>query len=96
MPSFFGGASHRAPASVRRDGLTSKEVARQFGYSHGAFRVLRHDFRRGRLRDFFATTRPGPREQAKKSKARDQVLALCKPNYSIYGISRTLKEQGSC
>src|SRR6516162_8681812 len=76
------------------DGLTSKEVAHRFGYSHGAFRVLCHDFRRGLLRDFFATTRPGPREQPKKSKARDQVLALRKPNYSIYDISRALKEQG--
>ena len=34
------------------DGLTSKEVAHRFGYSHGAFRVLCHDFRRGLLRDF--------------------------------------------
>src|SRR5499427_3139128 len=76
------------------DGLTSKEVAHRFGYSHGAFRVLCHDFRRGLLRDFFATTRPGPREQPKKSKARDQVLALRKRNYSIYDISRALKEQG--
>ena len=76
------------------DGLTSKEVAHRFGYSHGAFRVLCHDFRRGLLPDFFATTRTGPREQPKKSKARDQVLALRKRNYSIYDISRALKQQG--
>src|ERR1700745_4218976 len=30
----------------------------------------------------------------KKSKARDQVLALRKRNYSIYDISRALKQQG--
>ena len=76
------------------DELTSTEVARQFGYSPGAFRVLCHDFRRGLLPDFFAVTRPGPREQPKKSKARDQVLTLRKRNYSIYDISRALKEQG--
>ena len=76
------------------DGLTSKEVARRFGYSHGAFRILCHDFRRGLLPDFFTTIRPGPREQPKKSKARDQVLALRKRNYSIYDISRALKQQG--
>jgi Transposase DDE domain len=76
------------------DRLTSAEVARQFGYSPGAFRVLCHDFRRGLLPDFFTVTRPGPREQPKKSKARDQVLALRKRNYSIYDISRALKEQG--
>lgn len=76
------------------DGLTSTEVAHQFGYSPGGFRVLCHDFRRGLLPDFFAVTRPGPREQPKKSKAHDQVLALRKRNYSIYDISRALKEQG--
>jgi transposase len=76
------------------DGLTSKEVACRFGYSHGAFRILCHDFRRGLLPEFFTTTRPGPREQPKKSKARDQVLALRKRNYSIYDISRALKQQG--
>jgi transposase len=76
------------------DGLTSKEVAHRFGYSHGAFRVLCHDFRRSLLPQFFTTTRTGPREQPKKSKARDLVLALRKRNYSIYDISRALKQQG--
>jgi hypothetical protein len=46
------------------------------------------------LADFFAATRPGSREQPKKSKARDQVLALRKRNYSVYDISRDLKERG--
>src|SRR5215470_15891127 len=75
--------------------LASAEVARRFGYTPAAFRMLCYDFRRGRLPDFFAATRPGPREQPKKSKVRDQVLALRKRNYSIYDISRALKEQGS-
>jgi hypothetical protein len=74
--------------------LASAEVARRFGYTPAAFRMLCYDFRRGQLPDFFAPTRPGPREQPKKSKARDQVLALRKRNYSIYDISRALKEQG--
>src|SRR5215470_13242761 len=73
----------------------SAEVARRFGYSPGGFRVLCHAFRRGELPDFFATTSPGPREQPKKSKVREQVLALRKRNYSIYDISRALKEQGT-
>ena len=77
------------------EGLASAEVARQFGYTPAAFRMLCYDFRRGQLPDFFATTRPGPREQPKKSKVRDQVLALRKRNYSIYDISRALKDQGS-
>jgi hypothetical protein len=77
------------------EGLASADVARRFGYTPAAFRMLCYDFRRGVLPDFFATTRPGPREQPKKSKVRDQVLALRKRNYSIYDISRALKEQGT-
>ena len=77
------------------EGLASAEVARRFGYTPAAFRMLCYDFRRGQLRDFFATTRPGPREQPKKSKARDQVLALRKRNYSVYDISHALQEQGT-
>jgi hypothetical protein len=44
-------------------------VARRFGYSSGAFRVLCHDFRCRALPEFFTTTRPGRREQPKKSRA---------------------------
>jgi transposase len=76
------------------DGLPSSEVARQFGYSAGAFRVLCHDFRRHTLPDFFAATRPGRREQPKKGRALDQIIALRKRNYSVYEISQALKEQG--
>jgi len=77
------------------DGLPSAEVARRFGYSPGAFRVLCHTFRRGELPEFFATARPGRREQPKKSRAHDQIVALRKRNYSVYEISRALKEQGT-
>ena len=74
--------------------MTSAEAAERFGYSPGAFRVLCHAFRRGDL-EFFATTRTGPREQPKKSRAHEQIVALRKRNYSIYEISQTLKEQGT-
>jgi hypothetical protein len=77
------------------EGLASAEIARRFGYTPAAFRMLCYDFRRGELPDFFATTRPGPREQPKKSKVREKVVALRKRNYSIYDISRALKEQGT-
>jgi transposase len=77
------------------DQLSSAEVARRFGYSPGSFRVLCHTFRHGELSDFFTAPRPGPRGQPKKSKVRDQVLALRKRNYSVYDISHALKEQGT-
>jgi hypothetical protein len=95
-----------APASPRqrqyealrayfRDGRPSAEVARSFGYSPGAFRVLCHDFRRNRLPEFFAAPRPGPREQPKKGRVREQIIALRKRNYSVYEISAALKEAGT-
>jgi hypothetical protein len=46
--------------------------------SPGAFRVLCHAFRRGELPEFFATARRGPRQQPKKSRAHEQIVALRK------------------
>src|SRR6266853_1838702 len=77
------------------EGLTSAQAAERFGYSPGAFRVLCHAFRRGELPEFFAATRPGPRDQPKKSAAQERIIALRKRNYSVYDISRALKQQGT-
>jgi transposase-like protein len=74
--------------------LPSAEVARRFGYTPGAFRVLCHAFRRSELPEFFATARTGPQAQPRKSRAREQVVALRKRNYSVYEISQALNEQG--
>ena len=57
--------------------------------------MLCYVFRRGQLPNFFTPRQPGPREQPKKSKVREHVVALRKRNYSIYDISRALKEQGT-
>src|ERR1700688_1453182 len=73
----------------------SAEVARSFGYSSGAFRVLCHDFRHGLLPELFASGRAGQRGQPKKSRAHEQIVALRKRNYSVYEISQALKEQGT-
>jgi hypothetical protein len=75
--------------------LPSAEVARRFGYSPGAFRVLCHTFRHADLPGFFAAAHPGPREQPKKSRAHERIVALRKRNYSVYEISQALKEQGT-
>jgi hypothetical protein len=71
----------------------SHEVARAFGYSAGAFRVLCHAFIRDPTPLFFAAPRRGPRSQPKKSAARELVIALRKQNHSVYEISQTLKDQ---
>jgi hypothetical protein len=77
------------------DELSSAEAARQFGYAPGSFRVLCHAFRHRQLPSFFAKVQRGPREQPKKSGAKDLIVALRKRNYSIYEISEALKEKGT-
>jgi hypothetical protein len=71
----------------------SQEVARAFGYSPGAFRVLCHSFCHDPQPAFFLTTRPGPRAQPKKSAAHSLIIALRKQNHSVYEISESLKAQ---
>lgn len=77
------------------EGLPSADAARRFGYSPGSFRGLCHAFRRREFGEFFAAPRTGPHQQPKKSATRDQIVALRKRNYSVYDISRTLKEAGT-
>jgi hypothetical protein len=71
----------------------SHEVARAFGYTPGSFRVLCHSFRRDPDPQFFMSPTPGPREQPKKSKAQDLVVALRKQNRSVYEITEALTER---
>lgn len=75
------------------EGRPSREVARDFGYSVGSFQVLCHHFRRDTDPVFFVSPRPGPRDQPKKSAARDLIVELRKRNYSVYEISESLKER---
>jgi hypothetical protein len=55
------------------EGLPSAKVARRFGYTPHAFRMLCYDFRRGELSDFFVVKRPGPRQQPRSDKVRNVV-----------------------
>jgi transposase len=75
------------------EGRPSHAVARAFGYSPGAFRVMCHQFRRERAPAFFVAPQRGPRTQPKKSTARATIIALRKQNYSVYDISEALKER---
>ena len=76
------------------DGHPSHVVARAFGYTAGAFRVLCHQFRREDAPTFFVVAAHGPGTQPKKASALDVVLALRKQNHSVYEISAALAEQG--
>ena len=75
------------------EGRPSHVVARAFGYSPGAFRVLCHAFRREPAPTFFVIPRRGPRAQPKKAAARTLIVALRKQNHSIYEISEALTER---
>jgi len=87
---------HRQYEALRArfvEGRPSDQVARDFGYSAGAFRVLCHSFCHNPTPAFFLTTRPGPRHQPKKSAARSLIIQLRKQNHSVYEISEQLKAQ---
>ena len=75
------------------DDRPAAAAARAFGYTPGAFHVMCHHFRRQAAPVFFASPRPGPRAQPKKSAAREATIALRKRNYSIYEISEALHER---
>jgi hypothetical protein len=85
---------HRLYEALRAyfvDGRPSHEVAQDFGYTPGSFRVFCHQFRRDPDPAFFASPRPGPRTQPKKTAAREVIVELRKQNYSVYDISEALK-----
>jgi len=89
-------ATHRQYEALRAhfvDGLSSKEVAKRFGYTPGSFRVLTHDFRANPQRSFFRAPAKGPQKAPRKDKVRKQVIALRKQNLSIYDISRALARE---
>src|SRR5271169_6521054 len=90
-------ATHRQYEALRAffvDGTPGAEVARNFGYTSGSFRVLVHQFRQNPRRDFFLTPAKGPHSAPKSDPLRDRVIALRKENLSIYDISRNLAHEG--
>jgi hypothetical protein len=90
-------ATHRQYEALRAyfvDGLPGPEVAKRFGYTHGSFRVLAHQFRKDPSRLFFLSPNKGPHVAPKKQALRDGVIALRKQNLSIHDISRSLAADG--
>jgi hypothetical protein len=60
---------HRQYEALRAyfaEGMPSAQAARRFGYTPGAFRVLCHAFRHGRLHDFFADAPRGPQTRPRR------------------------------
>ncbi len=90
---------HRQYEALRAyfvQGRPSAEVARAFGYSPGAFRVLCHKFRHESDLDqrYFKDVRRGPQRAPARDRVRERVVALRKKNLSVYDIQHELREQG--
>ena len=74
----------------------SGEVARRFGYSAGAFRVLCHQFRHNpdKRASFFRQPQRGPQSTPARDRVRDLAVAMRKRNLSVYDIQRELAATG--
>ncbi|MEM9460075.1 MAG: hypothetical protein AAGF11_38220, partial [Myxococcota bacterium] len=56
--------------------------------------MLCHQFRRQQASEFFIAGKRDPNTQPKKSRVREQVIALRKQNHSVYETSEALKSDG--
>jgi hypothetical protein len=78
------------------EGRRSADVAHDFGYTPGSFRVLCHQFRHDpHLRQrFFQDVQRGPQRAPRRDRVRERVVALRKQNLSVYDIQRELSTEG--
>jgi hypothetical protein len=74
----------------------SADVARRFGYSPGAFRVLCHQFRHDpqKRASFFRQPQRGPQTSPARDRVRDLAVAMRKRNLSVYDMQRELTAAG--
>jgi transposase len=73
--------------------LSAGAVGERFGYTRATVETLVRDWRAGRL-SLFASSRPGPRTQPKKDRARTLALALRREGRSLREIERALAAEG--
>ncbi|MCA1678743.1 MAG: hypothetical protein LC777_07250 [Actinobacteria bacterium] len=76
------------------EGASADAVAQRFGYTRATVETLVRDDRAGRL-SLFASSRPGPRSQPKKDRARALVIALRSEGRSLEQIGRALEGAGA-
>src|ERR1035437_2001782 len=74
----------------------SADVARRFGYSAGAFRVLCDQFRHDpqKRASFFRQPQRGPQSSPARDRVRDLAIAMRKRNLSVYDMQRQLAAAG--
>lgn len=95
-PQFPLQRQYEAIRAVFVDEEPSIDVARRFGYSPGAFRVLCHQFRHdaSKRASFFRQPQRGPHAAPARDRVRLLAVALRKRNLSVYDIQRELAEAG--
>jgi hypothetical protein len=90
--------THRQYEALRAffvDEAPQAEIAKAFGYSVGAFRVMCCQFRKKPQREFFIRPQRGPKKAAdKQDDIRGRMVCLRKRNLSIYDIAEHLKADG--
>ena len=74
----------------------SADVARRFGYSAGAFRVLCYQFRHDpqKRASFFRQPQRGPQSSPARDRVRDLAVAMRKRSLSVYDMQRELAAAG--
>ncbi len=90
---------HRQYEALRAffvEGLPSNEVAKKFGYTPGAFRVLCHEYRHDpeKRNSFFQEVKHGPQAAPARDRVRTLAVAMRKKNLSVYDIQRELAAAG--
>src|SRR5215218_7551713 len=76
------------------EGASPEAVAERFGYARSSVETLVRDYRAGRL-ELFASSRPGPRTQPKKDRARALVVAMRSEGRTLEEIGRALEAAGA-
>lgn len=93
-PAEPGQRRYEALRAYFVDGESATAVAERFGYTRASVETLARDWRAGRL-ELFASSRPGPRSQPKKDRARALVVALRNEGRTLEEIGRALQAAGA-
>jgi hypothetical protein len=95
-PQFPLQRQYEALRAFLVDEEPSADVARRFGYSPGAFRVLCYQFRHDPLKraSFFRQPQRGPQSSPVRDRVRDLAIAMRKRNLSVYDMQRELAAAG--
>jgi len=95
-PQFPIQRQYEALRAFLVDEEPSADVARRFGYSPGAFRVLCHQFRHDpeKRASFFRQPLRGPQSSPARDRVRVLAVAMRKRNLSVYDIQSELATAG--